>query len=254
MISVKRDRKKPVAKVTGSYKYKNDKATNIEMMKNKIERFVEKGDYAEAFKLLKTLKLANQKVNALDEKTIKKIEALVDSIKPKENENEQREYKFEDIEVRALDDSEDLTISGYVQKWGSLSEPLKRGRKVFRERVEKGAFTKAIDRALANDKHIKLLFKHDHNKLLASTKNGSLQLEEDEIGLRFTANIVATSLGKDVYKYVKSGLMSNMSFGFNNAEESWSYENGENIRTLHDFNITEISILDNPAYKSSIVE
>ncbi|WP_289130432.1 hypothetical protein, partial [uncultured Clostridium sp.] len=133
MISVKREKKKPVAKVTGSYKYKNDKATNIEMMKNKIERFVEKGDYAEAFKLLKTLKLANQKVNALDEKTIKKIEALVDSIKPKENENEQREYKFEDIEVRALDDSEDLTISGYVQKWGSLSEPLKRGRKVFRE-------------------------------------------------------------------------------------------------------------------------
>lgn len=90
--------------------------------------------------------------------------------------------------------------------------------------------------------------------MLASTKNRSLQLEEGDIGLRFTANIVATSLGKDVYKYVKSGLMSNMSFGFNNTEGSWSYENGENIRTVHDFNITEISILDNPAYKGSIVE
>lgn len=234
MISVKREKKGPTSKIVGAYNYKNDKITNLEMMVTKIERLVEKGNYEEVKKLLKTLKLANTKINAIDEKTIDNLTKLV--------------------EVRALDDSEDLTISGYVQKWGSLSEPLKRGRKVFRERVEKGAFTKAIDRALANDKHIKLLFKHDHNKLLASTKNRSLQLEEDDIGLRFTANIVATSLGKDVYKYVKSGLMSNMSFGFNNAEDSWSYKNGENIRTLHDFNITEISILDNPAYKSSIVE
>lgn len=252
MISVKREKKGPTSKIVGSYNYKNNKATNLEMMKNKIERLVEKGNYEEAKNLLKTLKLANTKINAINGKTIDNLTKLVEDIKPKDN--EQREYLLEQVEVRALDDSEDLTISGYVQKWGSLSEPLKRGRKVFRERVEKGAFTKAIDRALANDKHIKLLFKHDHNKLLASTKNRSLQLEEDDIGLRFTANIVATSLGKDVYKYVKSGLMSNMSFGFNNAEDSWSYENGENIRTLHDFNITEISILDNPAYKSSIVE
>lgn len=254
MISVKREKKKPVAKVTGSYNYKNEKATNLEMMKNKIERFVEKGNYEEAEKLLKTLKLANTKINAIDGKDIDNLTKLVDSIKPKEDVNEEREYKFEDIEVRALNDSEDLTISGYVQKWGNLSETLKRGRRVFRERVERGAFKKAIDRALANDKHIKLLFKHNHDNLLASTKNGSLHLEEDEIGLRFTANIVATSLGKDIYKYVKSGLMNNMSFGFKNPIDSWTYENGENIRTLHDFDITEISILDNPAYKSSIVE
>lgn len=65
------------------------------------------------------------------EKLIDNLTKLVEDIKLKDN--EQREYLLEQVEVRALYDSEDLTISGYVQKWGSLSEPLKRGRKVFRE-------------------------------------------------------------------------------------------------------------------------
>lgn len=164
------------------------------------------------------------------------------------------------LEIRALgnlscDEScEELEVRGYVNEVETLSQPMRgKNRRVFREKIEKGAFKRAIDKAEKAGKPIKLLFKHNHNNLLASTKNGSLQLEEDDIGLKFNANLIDTSLGKDVHKFVKSGLISNMSFGFRNAVDSWSYENGVSVRTLHDFDITEISILDNPAYLSSTV-
>lgn len=164
------------------------------------------------------------------------------------------------MEIRGLGsislntNSEDLEVAGYVNEVGSLSQPMKgRYKKVFREKIEKGAFTRAIERAKVNGKPIKLLFAHEQRNLLASTKNGSLELEEDDIGLKFRANLIDTSLGKDVHKFVKSGLISNMSFGFSNAKDTWSVENGVQIRTLKDFDISEISILDNPAYLASSV-
>lgn len=166
----------------------------------------------------------------------------------------------ESLEIRALgnlsyDEScSDLEVRGYVNEVGTLSQPMRgKNRRVFREKIEKGAFKRAIERAEKANKPIKLLFKHNHNNLLASTKNGSLRLEEDDVGLKFDANLIDTSLGKDVHKFVKSGLISNMSFGFRNAVDSWSVENGVSVRTLHDFDITEVSILDNPAYLSSTV-
>lgn len=165
------------------------------------------------------------------------------------------------IEIRQLSNiafdafKDDMGVSGYVNEVGKLSQPLrdKKGR-IFREKIEKGAFKRAIQRAEDNGRPVKLLFRHNNSDLLASTKNGSLTLEEDNVGLKFSANIVNTSLGKDVHEYVRSGLISNMSFGFIKPVEEWSFENGQNIRTLKDFDLTEISILDNPAYLDSSVK
>lgn len=163
------------------------------------------------------------------------------------------------MEIRSLgevsfESTEDMKVSGYVNEVGKLSQPLsaKRGKK-FRERIAKGAFQRAIDRAKAAGKPIKLLLRHNSQDLLASTLNSSLELREDDIGLSFNATIIDTSVGRDAHAYVKSGLMPSMSFGFRNPVETWSLENGEQIRTLTDFDLTEISILDNPAYLDSSV-
>ena len=163
------------------------------------------------------------------------------------------------MEIRSLSEvsfesTSDMSVSGYVNQVGKLSQPLsnKRGKK-FRERIAKGAFQRAIDRAKKEGKPIKLLLRHNSVDLLASTANSSLELEEDDIGLSFRANIVDTTIGRDAHTYVKSGLMTSMSFGFRNPVDSWSFENGEQIRTLKDFDLTEISILDNPAYLDSSV-
>lgn len=161
--------------------------------------------------------------------------------------------QLENVAFNTVEDS--MGVSGYVNEVGKLSQPMrdKKGR-IFREKIEKGVFKRAIDKANAAGRPIKLLFRHNSKDLLASTKNASLSLEEDEVGLRFDADIVNTTLGKDVHEYVKTGLISNMSFGFIKPVEEWSIENGQNIRTLKDFELTEISILDNPAYLDSSVK
>ena len=74
-----------------------------------------------------------------------------------------------------LDTSNDMIIEGYVNKVEHLSKNLGFGDYQFYEKIEKGAFKRALERA----ESIKLLYEHNSDKLLAGTKNGSLFLEED---------------------------------------------------------------------------
>ncbi|WP_195972624.1 HK97 family phage prohead protease [Clostridium thermobutyricum] len=241
---------------------KSDKTTDIDDKRYKMNKMVDKikslskSNPEEAKKLLKTLKLAN-KDNVISEKTVKELEDLF--IKDEETKNDGTAIRscenFSSVETRGLVDDTRMVLYGYVNQVGKLSQPMrnKKGR-IFREKILAGAFKRAIDRAKENNNPIKLLFRHNNKDLLASTINSSLNLEEDSVGLRFEANIVNTTLGRDVYNYVKTGLISNMSFGFRNAIDEWTTENGQNVRIVKDFDLTEISILDNPAYKDSIVK
>ncbi|MFR9240515.1 MAG: HK97 family phage prohead protease [Clostridium baratii] len=259
-ISLKEQRNNKVSvktttEVKENEKSIDDKSSKLKEMVDKIKS-LSKSNPEEAKKLLKTLKLAN-KDNVISEKTVKELEDLF--IKDEETKNDGTAIRsceeFSSIETRGLVDDTRMVLYGYVNQVGKLSEQIrdKKGR-VFREKILPGAFKRAIDRAKENNNPIKLLFRHNSKDLLASTVNSSLNLEEDNIGLRFNAEIVNTTLGKDVYNYVKTGLISNMSFGFRNAIDEWSIENGQNIRIIKDFDLTEISILDNPAYKDSIVK
>lgn len=148
-----------------------------------------------------------------------------------------------------LDTSQDMIIEGYVNKVEHLSKNLGFGDYSFYEKIEKGAFKRALERA----ESIKLLYEHNSDKLLAGTKNGSLFLEEDDIGLRMKAKIVDTTLGKDTYKLIKSGLIDSMSFGFIVREDKWEEIDGDTIRTVKELDLFEVSIVENPAYAQSTV-
>src|SRR4051812_11995528 len=99
----------------------------------------------------------------------------------------QMELRTSNIEVRSNDD-DSLTVSGYVNKTGQLSEVLG-ASKQFREKIAPGVFKRAIERA----KDIHFLAEHDNKKLLASTRNGSLNLQEDDKGLFMEARISPTT-------------------------------------------------------------
>lgn len=148
-----------------------------------------------------------------------------------------------------LDTSQDMIVEGYVNKVEHLSKKLGFGEYEFYEKIEKGAFKRALD----NAKSIKLLYEHNGDNLLASTKNGSLYLEEDEIGLRMKAKIVDTTLGKDTYKLVKSGLIDSMSFGFVVVKDDWQDIDGKKVRTVKELDLYEVSLVENPAYAQSSV-
>ncbi|HFJ9474587.1 TPA: phage major capsid protein [Bacillus cereus] len=152
--------------------------------------------------------------------------------------------------VALTSNSEGLIVSGYVNKTSTLSEVIG-GAKKFREKIAPGAFKRAIEK---RNREIEFLAEHDHNKLLATTKNGSLTLREDKEGLYMEAKISPTSYGKDYYQLISDGIISSMSFGFDVINDSWEYAGGVAIRTVHDLILSEVSAVKYPAYSQSSLE
>ena len=143
-----------------------------------------------------------------------------------------------------------LTVSGYVNKTNEPSNVLGSAKR-FVERIGKGVFTRALENS---KRDIDFLAEHDSSKILASTRNDSLTLHEDESGLYMEATIAPTSWGRDAYTLIESGIYRNMSFGFKVVKDKWkSIENGLYERTIEDLELFEVSVVKNPAYSQSTI-
>lgn len=153
-----------------------------------------------------------------------------------------RRFIVTDIETRA--ENEANIITGYVAKFNSLSQYLG-----FYETISPDAFNKT----LADGHNIFALYNHDYDKLLGSTATNTLQLNVDNVGLRFTLSINSNiSYAKDTYELVKSGQIQGCSFGFICNNDSWSLqEDGSDLRTLLDVQLLEITLTPYPAYTST---
>ena len=154
-------------------------------------------------------------------------------------------------EVRAVEDAEQMIIEGIVNNIGEWSKPI--GGK-FREKINPGVFERAITRALETG-DIFFLHQHDNRALpLASVKSNTLELAEDKESntLKMKAILPDTSFSRDIYSLVKSGVLREFSFGFNQPKSEWGVgKDGMKERALTDFNIHEISIVRVGAYNQT---
>lgn len=162
---------------------------------------------------------------------------------------------MENIELRfnstALfnDENGEMTISGYINQTEQYSHILGQ-RKKFREKIKKGAFQRALEKAT----NINLLYEHNPKAILSSTKGGHMDLEEDERGLKITARIIPTSLGKDVHQLIKAKVVNGCSFGFRMLKDSWKKGNdGIFLRTIEDLELFEVTVCENGAYPQALV-
>lgn len=81
----------------------------------------------------------------------------------------------------------------------------------FTESIQRGAFRKA----LSASGNVPMLYDHNPTMpVLATTRAGTLQLEEDAKGLRVKATVANHFMGEAVRELVKTGDISGMSFGF----------------------------------------
>ena len=148
------------------------------------------------------------------------------------------------INIRA----DSVEIEGYVNAIERNSKPLWSRMGQFIERICKGAFKKALKR---ND-DVKILLNHDPSRELGSTKQGNLELEEDNIGLKARAIIT----DKDVIEKARNGDLVGWSFGFTDREVENTIERGMPLRAVKDLNLEEVSILDRtktPAYDGTLI-
>lgn len=65
-----------------------------------------------------------------------------------------------------------------------------------------------------------VIMQYDHEgRVFARNKNGTLTLTVDSIGLKITANLGGTDIGRQLYQEIKGGYTDKMSFGFVVAED-----------------------------------
>lgn len=150
------------------------------------------------------------------------------------------------MQINIREDS--VEIEGYVNAVERNSKPLMSRMGKFIERIKAGAFTRALKRN--DDVHV--LLNHDWKRDLGSTKNGNLELTEDNIGLRAKCTIT----DKDVMEKAKRGDLVGWSFGFYDRDVKNGVENGMLTREVNDLDLEEVSILDRskvPAYDGTLI-
>lgn len=150
------------------------------------------------------------------------------------------------MQIRLLNDS--VEVEGYVNAVERKSKPLKTKIGEFVERICKGAFQRALER----NNNVRLLLNHDWGKDLGGTKDGNVELTEDNIGLKVRATITDA----DVVKKARNGDLVGWSFGFLDRDVDKHEENGILTRDVKDLDLKEISILDRtrtPAYDGTLV-
>ena len=147
-----------------------------------------------------------------------------------------------DFEVRAEGDG--MTFTGYASVFNSPSEDLGG----FIEYVAPGAFK----RSLQSRNEVKLLWNHDSGEPLASLRGGTMQLTEDERGLKVTAQLPNTTRGRDVAELLRTNVISDMSFGFNVIKDNWSRDG--QTRTLESVRLFEVSVVSFGAYQATTAQ
>jgi hypothetical protein len=160
---------------------------------------------------------------------------------------ELRELTTQQIEIREGDDG-NRTLTGYAVKWEKNSVVMGYYRK-FREQFRQGAFVESLQK---DDQ--RFLWAHDTSKVLGRTKNNTLRLTEDLIGLRFELDLPKTTLGNDTYETIKRGDVDGVSFGFSMiTEEIDEPDDDLMLRTVTKAKLLEVSAVAFPAYPDSEV-
>ena len=149
-------------------------------------------------------------------------------------------------EIRVEERGEKIPkITGHAAVFGKLSEKLG----FYREKIRAGAFKKTIAEA-----DIRALFNHDPNYVLGRNKAGTLNLEEDDIGLKIGIDPPDTTWARDLVTTIQRKDVDQMSFAFVPVVQEWDESDPkEPIRELIEVKLFDVSPVTFPAYPDTDV-
>lgn len=153
---------------------------------------------------------------------------------------EKRVKEIRLAEMRAIENEEKMIVEGYAATFDSVTD-----LGWTKEVIDRGAF----DGCDMSD----VCMKYNHSDellIMARTRNGSLQLAVDDIGLKIRAELIDTTQNKDLYKMIQARLLTKMSFAFVVEEEMMDYET-DTRRIMKISKLFDVSVVDVPAYEST---
>ncbi|MCL5457614.1 HK97 family phage prohead protease [Loigolactobacillus coryniformis] len=157
------------------------------------------------------------------------------------------------LNLRQIEDSEESVIEGYALKFNKPSDILG-GFVRFREILDSHALDETD---MAN---VVATFNHDQNQVLGRT-GINLDLEVDNIGLKFRVKPTDTQFARDLLTNIKAGVINQCSFAFTipneQGAEEWEDSEEEGVdyqRTIRQIDhLYDVSVVTTPAYPDTEV-
>ena len=154
-----------------------------------------------------------------------------------------REYRnFNNFELRAAEDAEEIAGGGVVEGYASTFEEYdllsfdtgNGSREIWREQIAPDAFNGAD--------MTDVVFLRDHQgQVYARTKNNLIAIMPDERGLYTRTDLTKTTGAREMYEDIKAGNYSQMSFAFRVASNGETWETiREGNDVIYKRNITRI--------------
>lgn len=145
---------------------------------------------------------------------------------------------------------ESRTVSGYAIVFNSDSNDLGG----FIERIDPNSLDGVVEKS-----DVLCLLNHNEDRGVLARSNkgeGSLTLEIDKIGLKYTFEAPNTALGDELLEGLRRGDISTSSFAFTVGKDSWSkMENGTYLRTINSINeLFDVSPVYRAAYDATSVK
>ena len=124
--------------------------------------------------------------------------------------------KFDKREYRKIDAAEmetrtgesgEMIVEGYATTFNQPYRLMGDDKMTVNEQVDRNAFAECD----MSD----VIMQYDHEgRVFARVANGTLKLEEDDHGLKITANLGGTEIGRQLFEEIQGGYTNKMSFGF----------------------------------------
>ena len=154
-------------------------------------------------------------------------------------------------EFRALNDDDSYVVEGYATTFDQPYTLYANGEYELREVVDSHAF----DKTDMSD----VIMQYDHEgRVFARNRNKTLDLMPDEHGLKITANLGGTDIGRQLYQEIKGGYTDRMSFAFTVSDDKREREtiDGKIVvtrRILGFRKLYDVSAVSTPANNSTSI-
>lgn len=153
---------------------------------------------------------------------------------------------FVNFEIRAIGDTgSELYVEGVACSFNQSTVLFEYDGVEYKEQVDDRAF----DEADMSD----VIFNYNHSgKVMARTRNKTLQLMVEKDGLHIKARLDGTEEGRKLYEEIKGGYIDRMSYAYSVQESA--YDTSNHMRTIRKIKkLYDVSAVDIPAYDTTSI-
>lgn len=144
------------------------------------------------------------------------------------------------------EESRELYVEGYAARFNSPTVLFEYAGKEYKEQIDAHAFDEA------DMKDVVMNYNHG-GKVVARTRNNTLELNVADQGLHIRARLDGTEEGRKLYEEIQGGYIDRMSFAFTIREESFDEDAAmwtvRKVKRLYD-----VAAVDIPAYDDTSIE